>query len=101
MLATSFNDGAAFIFTESGQFDDFVPKASKGDYALAIMYPNCLRPSKSYSLLDHAILAIKTIKATPPVPLIVLTSMEEWLEALCSAGADACLTTPFTLDEFR
>jgi hypothetical protein len=96
MLASSFEYGSTFDFTESRQFDDFVQKATMGDYALAIMYPNCLCADKSNSRLEHALLAIKTIKAAYRVSLIVLTSKEQWLGPLLSAGADVCLQTPLT-----
>ena len=52
-------------------------------------------------LLEHSVHAIKKIKASRPVKLVVLMSMEEWLEPLRSAGPDVCLKTLFEANEFR
>jgi len=101
LLATSDQRGRAFEFTTSRRCDEFIQQAQTGDFNLAIMYPNCLFPTAPFTLLEHSVFALKKIKASGSLKLVVLTSMEEWLEPLRSAGADLCVKMPFDANELR
>lgn len=101
LLATADQRGRAFEFTTSRRCDEFIQQAQTGDFNLAIMYPNCLFPTAPFTLLEHSTFAIKSIIALGAVKLVVLTSMEEWLEPLRAAGADLCVKMPFDANELR
>ena len=98
VLKYHYQDRAAFDFVASSDLDDFIRDASTGKHAIAFLAPNCfLRPQPE--MLEQSISAVRTMKATSTVPLVILTPMEEWLLPLRSAGADLCLQTPFTMKE--
>jgi DNA-binding response OmpR family regulator len=89
--------------TEATSFDEVVREASAGDFDVVIVYGNCLSAPvlTSGGLLEKTTLAIRTIKAARPVPVIALTSTEEWRCDLVAAGADACITTPIDAGQLR
>ena len=81
--------------------DEFIREACNGDFGVVLIYANCVLPTAPLSLIEHSVLAIKTIKAARAVPIVALTSMEEWLEPLRAAGADACLPLPVLLSDLK
>lgn len=98
VLTHNYQGHATLDFVVSNGLEDFIRDASTGNYVLAFLAPNCfLRPQPE--MLEQSISAVRTMKATSTVPLVILTPMETWLEPLRSAGADLCLQTPFTLKE--
>jgi hypothetical protein len=98
VLTHHYHDRAMFDFVVSSGLDDFIHDASTGNYAIAFLAPNCFLRSQP-EMLEQSISAVRTMKATSTVPLVILAPMEKWLEPLRSAGADVCLHTPFTLKE--
>ena len=58
---------------------------------LAILHANCLAPTQPSTLLQPAVLAVRSTKATCPVRLVVLTTMDEWMAPLRASGADVVL----------
>jgi len=101
LLASADQHGRAFEFTTSRRCDEFIQQAHTGGFDLAVMYPNCLFPTPPFTLLEHSVVAIQKIKASGTLKFVLLTSMEEWLEPLRSAGADVCLKMPFDANELR
>lgn len=101
LLASADQHGRAFEFTSSRRCDEFIQQAQTGGFDLAVMYPNCLFPTPPFTLLEHSLVALKKIKASGSLKLVVLTSMEEWLEPLRAAGADLCVKMPFDANELR
>ena len=99
LLTTTAQDGKAFEFTTSSRCDEFIPQARSGSYDLGIMHANCLSPTRPFTLLEHSVYTIRSIKSSCPLRLVVLTTMDEWIEPLRSAGADVCLKTPFAANE--
>lgn len=96
-------DGMAVVDIVTTCFDEFVREASAGDFDLMILYGNSMTPPFlcAGGLLENTLFAVRAVKTSRPVPLIALTSMDEWLEPLRSAGADVCLKTPFDAEELR
>ena len=88
---------------ERSRFDEFVHDACNGGFDLVILYSNCLSPPPlcDGGLLENSVFATKTIKSSIKVPIIALTSMPQWRDALLAAGADVCLNTPFEAAEMR
>ena len=99
LLTTAAQDGKAFEFTTSSRADDFIQQARSGRYDLAILHANCLVPTRPFTLLEQAVLAVRNIKAFRSVRLVVLTTMEEWDSPLRASGADVCLKAPFDANE--
>jgi hypothetical protein len=93
--------GRAFEFTTSRRCDEFIQQARTGGFDLSIMYANCLFPTPPFTLLEHSVFGLKKIKASGTLKLVVLTSMEAWLEPLRAAGADLCMKMPFDANELR
>jgi CheY-like chemotaxis protein len=89
--------------TTSTSFKELVQTATAGNFHVVIVYGNCMSPPMicNDGLLVNTALAIKTIKAARPVPVIAVTSMEDWSEPLLAAGADVCLGTPLNAVELR
>jgi CheY-like chemotaxis protein len=95
--------GNTYEVTERSGLAELVQDACSGDFDLVILYSNCLSPPQlcAGGLLENSVFATKTIKSARTVPIIALTSMPEWRDALSAAGADICLNTPFDAPEFR
>ena len=101
LLSAADQGGTTFEFTESRSCDEFIRQACTGDFGVVLLFANCILPTPPLTLIEHSVLAIKTIKATRVVPIVTLTSMEEWLELLRAAGADACLPLPVLPTDLR
>lgn len=88
---------------EQTSYEGVAREACAGGFDLVIVYGNCLPPPVLCSgrLLENTLCAIKTIKAARAVPIVAFTSMEEWLEPLRAAGADACLPLPVLLSDLK
>jgi|EBPBio282013_DNA_FD.fasta_scaffold20617_2 DNA-binding response OmpR family regulator len=95
--------GKSCEVTVCSRLDEFVRDACTGGFDLVILYANCLSPPPlcAGGLLENSVFATKTIKSSTKFPIIALTSMPEWRDALSAAGADICLNTPFDAPEFR
>lgn len=100
ILADAYQDGVGFDFTATSRYDDLIEQATVANFDLVIVHINCVIPSPRHTLLAHSTFAIETIKARL-LPVVAITTMPEWTDALRSAGANAVLTTPFTAEELR
>lgn len=101
ILGTAHQDGMVFEFAVSERCNELIQQTCNGAFSLVVIYPNCLFPTAPYTLLEHSVIAIQSIKSSGKAPIIALTSMPEWGESLLTAGADVCLNTPFEAPEFR
>ena len=101
VLSTADKGRTAFDFTEASRCDDIIREACNGDFGVVLIYANCVLPTAPLTLLEHSILAIKTIKSARAVPVVAFTSMEEWQEPLRAAGADHCLPLPHLLTDLK
>jgi DNA-binding NarL/FixJ family response regulator len=99
LLASEAQDSRKIQIRVSRSYDEFIEQARTGKYGVAIMHANCLIPARPLSLLEQAILAVRSIKASCPLRLVVLTTMDEWVAPLRESGADVCLKAPFAATE--
>lgn len=99
LLTTTAQDGRTYQFTTSSRSDQFIQQARSGEFDLAILHPNCLVPTPPLTLLEQAVLSVKSIKASSPLRLVAVTTMDSWLAPLRDSGADMCLKAPFDAKE--
>ncbi|PWU20821.1 MAG: hypothetical protein C5B50_03070 [Verrucomicrobia bacterium] len=99
LLASTFHDGVVLSVVECSTWEEIRDTAHSYHFAFVILYPDRLRSAHHNASLEHCIPRIKNLKESRRFPIIALTSMPEWLGPLSSAGADACLETPFTADQ--
>jgi len=99
LLTTAAQDGRTYQFTTSSRAADFIKKARSGEFDLAIMHANCLVPARPLTLFEQALLAVKNIKASCSLRLVVLTTTDEWVSPLRDSGAEACLRAPFASNQ--